>query len=251
MLSAHPRHSIERLRRSQAGWVGSRYVALPSDSGRLRELARQITQGADSDFGKLERIMSYLALQGKFDPYRPGDLTSSASLDEFLFEGEAGSALDYATATVMLARASNLPSRLAVGYLPGIRDPLSGAYMVRERDAHAWAEVYFEDQGWVPIDSAPRPDITLLFNTEAGVGYLFQGGFGEQAFQAVKAAPGKAAEAVPALLGNQALWGGGAALFFIGSLALGWRRFQGIGRRRRDGWDSGLAYSSLSGEERR
>ena len=67
--------------------------------------------------------------------------------------------MDYATATVMLARASGLPSRLALGYLPGIREPLSGAYMVRESDAHAWAEVYFADQGWVPVDSAPRPTL--------------------------------------------------------------------------------------------
>jgi transglutaminase-like putative cysteine protease len=137
VLSAHPRHSIERLHRSRAGWVGSRYLALPGGPERLRELARQINRGADSDFTKLERIMGYLALQGKFDPHRPGDLTSSASLDEFLFEGKPGSALDYATATVMLARASGLPSRLAVGYLPGVRDPLSGAYMVRKKDAHA------------------------------------------------------------------------------------------------------------------
>jgi hypothetical protein len=251
VISAHPGHSVERLRRSRAGWAGSRYLALPGGSGGLRELARRITQGASSDFAKLERIMGYLATEGKFDPHRPGDLTSSASLEEFLFEGQPGSALDYATATVMLARASGLPARLAVGYLPGIRDPLSGAYMVRERDAHAWAEVYFEDQGWVPIDSAPRPDITLLFNTDAGVGYLFQGGFGERAFQAVKAAPGKVAETVPDLLDNQALWSGGAALFFLASLALAWRRFQGMGRRRREGWGSGLAYSYLSGEERR
>lgn len=67
-LSAHPRHGIERLRRSEAGWVGSRYLSLPRGGERLRELARQITQEADSDFAKLERIMSYLAVQGKFDP---------------------------------------------------------------------------------------------------------------------------------------------------------------------------------------
>jgi hypothetical protein len=103
----------------------------------------------------------------------------------------------------------------------------------------------------VPIDSAPRPDITLLFNTDAGVGYLFQGGFGEQAFQAAKATPGKLAETIPGLMDNKALWGGGAALFYIGSLVLGWRRFRGPGRRRRDGWDSGLVYSSLPGEGRR
>lgn len=251
VLSAHPRHTLENLRLSHAGWMGSRYLELPSESGRLRELAREITQGATSDFGKVERIMSYLALQGNYDRRRPGDLTSSASLDEFLFDSKPGSAMDYATATVMLARASGLPSRLALGYLPGVRDPLSGAYMVREQDAHAWAEVYFEGQGWVPIDSAPRPDITLLFNTESGVNYLFQGGFGEKAYKAVKAAPSKAAQTIPDLMNNQALWIAGAALSFVFSVALGWRKFQGSGSRRARAGTGWLSYSPLAGDERR
>jgi hypothetical protein len=210
--------------------VGSRYVALPPESERLRALAQEITQGATSDFSKVERIMGYLALRGNYDRRRPGDLTSSASLDEFLFESKPGSALDY---------------------LPGARDPLSGAYMVREKDAHAWAEVFFEDQGWVPIDSAPRPDITLLFNTESGVSYLFQGGFGEKAYRAVKAAPGQAAETIPDLMDHQGLWAAGGALFLVASVAMGWRRFQSRGRRRTDRGRGWLSYSSLSGEERR
>ena len=160
VLSAHPRHSLEGLREGRAGWLGTKYLELPPGSARLSELARQITQGTTSDFAKVERIMGHLALQGNYDRRRPGDLTSSASLDEFLFEGKPGSVLDYATATVMLTRAAGLPARLATGYLPGIRDPLSGAFMVRESDAHAWAEVFFEGQGWVPIDSAPRPELT-------------------------------------------------------------------------------------------
>lgn len=251
VLSAHPRHTVEGLRLSQSGWLGRKYVSLPPNSGRLRELSRQITEGATSDFAKMERIMGYLALQDNYDRNRPGDLTTSASLDEFLFENEEGSALDYATATVMLARASGLSSRLALGYLPGVRDPLSGAYMVRESDAHAWAEVYFEGQGWVPIDSAPRPDIKLLFDEGAGSGFLFQGGFGEKAFKAVQATPGKVAETIPDLMNNQALWVGSVVLFFVVSVGLSWRRFQWLGRRRREGRGTGLAYSALSGEERR
>ncbi len=101
-----------------------------------------------------------------------------------------------------------------MGYLPGIRDPLSGAYMVRESDAHAWAEVYFADQGWVPVDSAPRPDITLLFNTDAGVGYLFGGGFGEEAYQTVKATPSK----IAALLSQGLDVRGLAGILSVGSL---------------------------------
>lgn len=251
VLSAHPRHTLEGLRLSQAGWLGSKYLELPPNSGRLRELARQITEGSTSDFAKMERIMGYLSLQDNYDRNRPGDLTSSASLNEFLFENEEGSALDYATATVMLARSSGLSSRLAMGYLPGVRDPLSGAYMVRESDAHAWAEVYFEGQGWVPIDSAPRPDIKLLFDESGGTGFLFQGGFGEKAFKAVQATPGKVAETIPELVNNQAIWVGSVVLFFVVSVALSWRRFRWLGRRRRDGRGTGLAYSLLSGDERR
>jgi transglutaminase-like putative cysteine protease len=251
VVSAHPRHTLTGLRLSHAGWLGSKYLSLPPNSGRLRELARQITEGSTSDFARMERIMGYLSLQDNYDRNRPGDLTSSASLGQFLFENQKGSALDYATATVMLARASGLSSRLAMGYLPGVRDPLSGAYLVRESDAHAWAEVYFEGQGWVPIDNAPRPDIKLLFDEGGGTGPLLSGGLGEKAFQAVQATPGKVAETIPELVNHQALWAGSAALFLVVSVALSWRRFWWQGRRRRGAEGAGLAYSLLSGDQRR
>jgi hypothetical protein len=46
--------------------------------------------------------------------------------------------------------------------------------------------VYFEGQGWVPIDNAPRPDIRLLFDEGGGSGPSLAGGLGEKAFQAVQ-----------------------------------------------------------------
>ena len=128
---------------------------------------------------------------------------------------------------------------------------MSGAYMVRESDAHAWAEVYFADQGWVPVDSAPRPDITLLFNTDAGVGYLFGGGFGEEAYQTVKATPSKIADLLSQGLDVQGL----AGILSVGSLiiivALGWRRFRWVGPNRPSklGWC--LPYAPLPGPGRR
>ena len=70
--------------------------------------------------------------------------------------------MDFATATVMLARASGIPARLVTGYLPGRFDPLSGTYLVQASDQHAWAEIYLGGAGWVPFDSAPRQDTAVF-----------------------------------------------------------------------------------------
>ena len=251
VLSAHPLHTPDGLRESRAEHASPLYLVLPPNSARLRELARRIAEGAEGDFAKVERILVYLDRQQTFDPQEPGHLTSAATLEEFLFENRPGSAMDYATATVMLARASGLPSRLALGYLPGTRDPLSGAYMVRESDAHAWAEVYFAGQGWVPVDSAPRPDITLLFNTNAGVGYLFGGGFGEEAYQAVKATPSKIADLMSQGLDSRALAGMLSIVSFTMFVALSWRRFRWTGPNRADRREWCLPYAPLPGPGRR
>ncbi|MDP7511475.1 MAG: transglutaminase domain-containing protein [Dehalococcoidia bacterium] len=194
VLSAYPRHSPERLRRDSAWVADPHLISLPPSSERaLRLLAGQITIGAGSDFDAMERIVGHLSRQASYDPARPSELTPSVTLEEFLVEGKPGNAMDYATATVMLARASGLPSRLAVGYLPGVRDPLSGAYKVRQRDAHAWAEVYFANHGWVPFDSSPRQEEVITGGVDSGVGYLFQGGVGDDVYDAVKSAPSELA----------------------------------------------------------
>ena len=51
-----------------------------------------------------------------------------------------------------MARSVGIPARLATGFVPGSRDSLTGQFIVRERDAHAWAEIYFPGVGWQPFD---------------------------------------------------------------------------------------------------
>ncbi len=58
-----------------------------------------------------------------------------------------------------------LPARVAVGYLPGFIDPLTGAHIVRVGDAHAWVEIQFQRHGWVAFDPTPRPDAAMGFAT--------------------------------------------------------------------------------------
>ncbi|KAF7963225.1 hypothetical protein AWV80_12120 [Cupriavidus sp. UYMU48A] len=49
-------------------------------------------------------------------------------------------------------RAAGVPARVVAGYLGGEYNPIGRHYIVRQADAHAWAEVWLEGRGWVRVD---------------------------------------------------------------------------------------------------
>jgi hypothetical protein len=53
---------------------------------------------------------------------------------------------------VVMARALGIPARVAVGYAPGERVE-NGIYEYRERNAHAWAELFFPGYGWQTFEA--------------------------------------------------------------------------------------------------
>jgi hypothetical protein len=87
----------------------------------------------------------------------------------------------YASAEVILLRSLGIPSRLAVGFAQGERivpiipgqapgaeitppevaEGLTSTYVVRQRDAHAWPEVYFPGVGWVEFEPTVSQDALL------------------------------------------------------------------------------------------
>jgi len=72
--------------------------------------------------------------------------------DDFLFETRRGFCEHYATSFTLLMRIAGIPARVVVGYQGGEINPHGGYLIVRQSSAHAWAEVWLEDQGWVRID---------------------------------------------------------------------------------------------------
>ena len=72
-----------------------------------------------------------------------------------------------------MLRSLGIPARLAVGYATGERNPFTGLYEVRAKDAHAWAEVYFPGVGWQAFD--PTAQVPLAGDSSidaAGAGAL-------------------------------------------------------------------------------
>ncbi|MDQ6837962.1 MAG: DUF3488 and transglutaminase-like domain-containing protein [Actinomycetota bacterium] len=80
--------------------------------------------------------------------------SSCGRLKQFAM-AKQGTAEQFATAYVLMARTAGLPARLAVGFLPGSVDRSSGLTTVHGGDATVWPEVDFAGIGWVPFDPIP------------------------------------------------------------------------------------------------
>jgi len=74
------------------------------------------------------------------------------SVDEFLFDTRQGFCEHYASAFVFLMRAAQVPARVVTGYQGGEFNEMGEYFMVRQSDAHAWAEVWLEERGWTRVD---------------------------------------------------------------------------------------------------
>ncbi len=74
------------------------------------------------------------------------------SVDEFLFDTKQGFCEHFASSFVFLMRAAGVPARVVTGYQGGDTNPVDGYMVVRQADAHAWAEVWLAGNGWTRVD---------------------------------------------------------------------------------------------------
>ena len=89
-------------------------------------------------------------------------------VDEFLFDTKRGFCEHFAAAFVFALRAAGVPARVVAGYQGGEVNPVDGYLVVRQYDAHAWAEAWIAGRGWVRVDptaiSAPTRISSNLAN---------------------------------------------------------------------------------------
>jgi hypothetical protein len=180
-----PLISIEDMRAASTEYpdgIRERYLALPrSVPARVHDLTREITEGAATAYDKAKAIEAYLRTY-PYDLGVPAPPEDQDVADYFLFDLKKGYCDYYATAMVVLARASGLPARFVSGYASGSYDAPNAQYVVRELHAHSWAEVYFPDIGWVEFEptaaqpeidrSLPEVDASAGQNTESSASQL-------------------------------------------------------------------------------
>ena len=97
-------------------------------------------------------------------------LLGEHAMDDFLFGTRSGFCEHYASAFVHLMRAAGIPSRVVIGYQGGSMHPFDDYMIVRQSDAHAWAEVWLDARGWVRIDPTAAVSPTRIESGIEGAG---------------------------------------------------------------------------------
>ncbi len=128
-------------------------LALPADGNpQARALAKQLFTQSGSDpvryMNAIERWINQTEFRYTLSPPR----LNNDRIDEFLFKTKAGFCEHYSSSFTFMLRAAGIPARVVAGYQGGELSRGGNVWEVRQRDAHAWTEVWLEGQGWVRVD---------------------------------------------------------------------------------------------------
>ena len=133
-------------------WQIRRALRLPAGfNPKAVALAQTWRRESPGDAAVLQRAAEFFRRSQLVYTLEP-PLLGQDSVDEFLFETKAGFCEHFSSALVFLLRAAGVPARVVTGYQGGDLNPVDGKVTVRQSDAHAWAEVYLVDRGWVRVD---------------------------------------------------------------------------------------------------
>jgi protein-glutamine gamma-glutamyltransferase len=129
------------------------YSQLPAGyNPRTLELAaRLVRENPQDPLGVVQAALRQLRTGGYTYTLEPG-VYGANTADEFWFDRKQGFCEHIASAFVVLMRATGIPARIVTGYQGGELNSVDGYWVVRQSDAHAWAEVWLENRGWVRVD---------------------------------------------------------------------------------------------------
>ena len=148
------------------------YTLLPqSVSNELVDWVKTNKQSR-SNTEYLNHILSTFA-DGSYYYNLSPENNSQNSYADFFLRGKEGYCEYFAGTFVLLARLANIPSRIVSGYYGGELNTVGDFYEFRQRDTHAWAEVWLKGKGWVRVDptsvipsSNVRNSLNNIFNDE-------------------------------------------------------------------------------------
>ncbi|MER5751128.1 DUF3488 and transglutaminase-like domain-containing protein [Streptomyces sp. NPDC002088] len=173
--------------------VRGKYTDVPDSlPAVVAETAREVTQGATTDYAKAVALQDYFAVNGGFQYDTSVEVGSGRDAIARFLKDKQGFCVHFSFAMAAMARTLGIPARVAVGFAPG-SPQADGSVSVGLKDAHAWPELYFEGVGWTRFEPTPTrgttPSYTLPESSGSSVPDL------PQATRSAGAAPSDAPSA--------------------------------------------------------
>lgn len=131
-----------------------RNLLLPSNNSRAlayaKELRKGVGLGSEADERLIEKVLAQYHASFFYTLEPP--ILGSNTVDEFLFDSKQGFCEHFSSSFVFLLRAAGIPARVVVGYQGGQWNQAASYLLVKQSDAHAWAEAWIEGKGWLRFD---------------------------------------------------------------------------------------------------
>ena len=148
-LRSHTRYRFQPALSERSRRAATR---LPADRNpRAVALAQGWRSSGMDDAAIVAEALRRFRSETFFYTLRPPEL-GAQPVDDFLFNTRRGFCEHYASAFTVLMRAAGIPARVVTGYQGGTENSIGGYFVVRQSDAHAWAEVWREGEGWQRVD---------------------------------------------------------------------------------------------------
>ncbi|HEY1217553.1 MAG: DUF3488 and transglutaminase-like domain-containing protein [Bryobacteraceae bacterium] len=146
----------------------ARNLQLPASlDPRIAELARRWTSGASTDLDRARAIETQLSTGYGYTLELP-PVGTADPLADFLFVRRRGHCEYFASAMTVMLRTLGVPARMATGFESGVYNPLTGQWLIRASDAHAWVEAWLAGRGWTTFDPTPPDPNRAARSTLAG-----------------------------------------------------------------------------------
>lgn len=124
---------------------------------QLTHFTRQLVSTQNSDWDNVILISDFLKNNYLYDL---GNKKSEGDrVLNFLFEEKKGICQDFATSMTLMCRSIGIPAKYVTGYYATEKNKETGNYIIREKDAHAFVEVYIAGYGWMSFDPTPNRSV--------------------------------------------------------------------------------------------
>jgi transglutaminase-like putative cysteine protease len=131
-------------------------TSVPKDEVVVR-LVNSLTKGASTPYDKVRAIYDYFSREHGFSYSLQTQAGTSGSDIQAFLKNKVGFCQQYAAAMAWMVRVAGVPARVAFGFTRGTKS--GNSWIITNRNAHAWTEVYLDGFGWVPFDSTPAAQV--------------------------------------------------------------------------------------------